>query len=86
LSEQEIYVIVQDQNLKPVAQAQVTIDVRLPSGEILQVNTPLVTDEDGVAVFKFTVPNIPAGEVIVDVSAKYRIYEATAGTSFRIWR
>ena len=84
--EQEIYVIVQDQNLKPVEGASVEIEVRLPSSAVLQSGEPLKTDRDGIAVFKFQVPDEPAGETITMVKARYRIFETVTTASFRIWR
>jgi hypothetical protein len=84
--EQEIYVIVQDQNLKPVVGASVEIEVDLPSGDILQSGEPVKTDQDGIAVFKIRLPDEPAGETITKVKTRYQNFEAVTSTSFRVWR
>jgi hypothetical protein len=86
LDEQAIYVIVQDQNLKTVEDAIVEIEIRLPSGEILQSEEPLKTDQDGIAVFKFQVPEAPVGETIVQVKTRFQAFKAFTTASFRIWR
>lgn len=86
LDDQAIYVIVQDQNLKAVDDVSVEIEIRLPSGDILQSGEPLKTDQDGIAVFRFQVPEAPVGETIVQVKTRFQNYEAFTTASFRIWR
>jgi hypothetical protein len=82
---QEIYVVVQNQYLRPVPGAQVVIHVDLPSGEERIFSSPL-TNSNGVSELSFIVQDEPAGLVHVLVEVRTSELSVTTSTSFRIWR
>jgi len=82
---QTVFVIVQDQKLEPVANAQVTLALRLPSGEeALYIVGPL-TNEKGITSLTFPFSCEEVGIVQITVKAKRDNLEAKTTTSFRIW-
>ena len=82
--EQTIYVLVQDQNRQPVAGANGTATIRLPSGDTLQGN--IVFNENGVGKLTFPFLNQPNGKLVnVDISVLYSDMRGKTTTSFRIW-
>ncbi len=82
--EQTLYVVVQDQNLRPVPNAQVTILSQLPSGKQIFIDMPL-TDENGITSVSFLVNAQTQGIAEVLVSAQYGDFFEQTFTSFRIW-
>ncbi len=84
--EQSIFVIVQDQNFKPVVNTRLEISIHLPSGDVLRPPSPIVTDQDGIAVYTFNILDEPSGEAIVNVKAYIKNHDKSATSSFRIWR
>jgi len=82
---QTVFVIVQDQTLVPVAGAQVTLAVRMPSGEeALYIISPLTNDK-GITIFSFPFSSEEVGIVQITVKATRDNLEAKTTTSFRIW-
>jgi hypothetical protein len=71
--EQTIYISVQDQKLMPLANATVTLDISLPSGETNQIIVPQPTDKYGITKFTFDFENLPPGLVRVIVAATYNL-------------
>lgn len=82
--EQAIYVIVQDQILKPVPGVKVNLDIQLPSGEIISMKTTL-TDENGIVKFPFSYQSESIGEAIIQGTAQYGKFKRTFFSAFRIW-
>lgn len=83
---QKVYVIVQDQALKPVSGATGTVTVHLPTGQDLAY--PVTTNASGIAIIsgiEFS-RQTPGSLVPIDVQVKFGGMEASATTSFRIWR
>lgn len=82
--EQTLSVIVQDQYLQPVSDAEVSFTLILPSGLTEEYRMP-VTDGDGITQKPFHVlaQNDGVAEIIVTVS--YDDIEAGSRSSFRIW-
>ncbi len=80
---QYIYVIVQDQNLLPVAHATVILTVNYPSSKEAQFVRQ--TDEYGVVNTQFNVNEPEAGIVEVVVRVSYDTLEQTTRSSFSIW-
>ncbi len=82
---QTIYVIAQDQYLRPLDGAQVGVTLSFPDGtsEFYRLNE---TNEFGISQFTFNVANLPARSV-VNVKAEVTLRgETAAGTSwFRLW-
>jgi hypothetical protein len=82
---QTFFIIVQDQNLQPVSDAQVNITITLPSGEEQRVLVPTLTDKDGIARFDFNSKSRSPGIAKINVEVKYDNLEAQTTTSYRIW-
>ena len=81
---QLIFVIVQDQNLQPVANANCTANVHWPDGR----NQPSVitTNTNGVGMVPLSFASQPYGSLIyTDVSCTYSGLTGSTTTSFRIW-
>jgi hypothetical protein len=82
---QTIYVIVQDQRLLPVKDAQVTITLRMPAGNEIRHIVPTRTSEKGVTQYSFPFNTDEVGIVQVTVTATSNNLEANTTTSFRVW-
>jgi hypothetical protein len=82
---QTIFIIVQDQNLLPVANAQITLVIKLPSGAEQRVIVPTTTNESGISQYTFDFRNEPTGVAQVIVSAATEAFQKQTITSFRIW-
>lgn len=81
---QLIFVIVQDQNLQPVANATCTSTVHWPDGHFDQMN--ITTNTNGVGIVPLSFTSQPYGSLIyTDVSCTYNSLKANTTTSFRIW-
>lgn len=82
---QTIFVIVQDQRLLPVKDAQVTITLRMPTGDDIRHIVPVLTNEKGVTQYTFPFNTSDVGIVQVTVTATSNNLEAKTTTSFRVW-
>jgi hypothetical protein len=81
---QLIFVIVQDQNLQPVANASCTTLVHWSDGRAEP--TTLSTNTNGVGMVPLSFNNQPYGSLIyVDVVCAFSNLSANTTTSFRIW-
>lgn len=81
---QVIFVIVQDQNLKPVTDARGEARVHWPGGEetVLQFST----NSNGVAILPLSFTNQPYGSLVyMDISASWDGLAGATSISFRIW-
>jgi hypothetical protein len=84
-SHQELYVTVQDQNMKPLAGAMVNVSILFPDGRI-ESYRPGVTNSKGISVLAFEVGSVPVNEMVhVEVEASYKGFSTEAATWFRIW-
>ncbi len=83
---QTVYVIVRDQRLMKVSDAQVDMVVYLPSGKVFPLIARDPTDNDGVAILPFEIENEPSGVVKIEVRARYFGLEGRTTTSFRVWQ
>jgi hypothetical protein len=83
-SKQTIHVIVQNQNLLPIENAQVTITIHSRSGEDLVYSMP-ETDEIGTTYTEFTVEQQGFGIVRVTATVNYDIFKEQTRTSYRLW-
>ncbi|RME91592.1 MAG: hypothetical protein D6770_00025 [Anaerolineae bacterium] len=82
--QQMLFVIVQDQNLRSVANAQGTIVVHWPAGG--DQTLPFVTNENGVAIVPLAFSGQPYGNLVyIDVDVTYQGLHKQTTTSFRIW-
>lgn len=83
--QQTVYVTVHDQNLIPVAGARVQLQMRLPTGEEIDLPLEVQTDAKGMArlivPFKTSLPGI----VILRVTARLDDLEGSTISSFRAW-
>lgn len=86
-TDQVIYVIVQDAQLKPVENATVYVTLRYPDGSLSsKTRLPIETDANGVSTQPFKVPTYAIDEIIhMDVDVEYNGSEAETTTWFRIW-
>ncbi len=82
---QTIYIIVQDQRLLPVQDAQVSLVIRMPSGEEDRIILPTPTDKNGVTQFAFSFTTKTIGIVIINVTAVHERLQATTSTCFWLW-
>ena len=81
---QLVYIIVQDQNLQPVSNAQGSAVIKWPDGTV--TNQAFITNSSGVGIVTLTFNNQPYGKtVIIDITATKDGINATTTTSFRIW-
>jgi len=81
---QEIFVIVQDQNLQPVNNAICTVVVHWPDGR--DETSVLSTNSAGVGVLSLAIEDQPFGSLIAsNVTCTYSNLSSTTTTSFRIW-
>ncbi len=81
---QLIFVIVQDQNLQPVANANCATQTNWPDGRA--DTTALKTNTNGVGMVPLSFTNQPYGGLIyVNVACDYNGFSANTTTSFRIW-
>lgn len=81
---QIFFVIVQDQNMLPVANVNCTAVVHWPSG--LSDSTVVTTNTNGVGIISLSFDNQPYGSLIyTDITCIFNSLKATTTTSFRIW-
>ncbi len=81
---QLIFVIVQDQNLQPVANAGCSIVVHWPDGR--SETTSIATNSNGVGIVSLSFVSQPYGSLIyTDVTCTTNGLSSTTTTSFRIW-
>ncbi len=82
---EQIFVVVQDQALSPVAGATGTATIYLPDGQTLIY--PMVTDSKGVATLPAVhFENLTAGRLVqIEVEMAYQGLISRSITSFRIW-
>ncbi len=83
---QTIYVLTQDQNERPIASAQVSVQIFLPDGAEVYPPPPRFSDANGIARFDFPYQSAQLGLVIVQIQAQYDKLWADTETSFRIWK
>ena len=83
-NQQTIHVIVQDQNLLPIANAQVTLTVHSKNGDEESYTMP-ETDINGLTSLKYSVEQKGFGIVKVTVTVNYDIFEVQTRTSYRLW-
>ena len=81
--QQKIYILVQDQNLQPVASATGTATIRLPSGGLKSEDFMVV---DGIGKLDFAFIDQPNGKLVhVNITVQYKGLSDKTTTSFRIW-
>ena len=81
---QLIFVIVQDQNLQPIANSNCAAVVHWPDGR--SETTSIATNTNGVGIISLSFVNQPYGSLIyTDVACTSNGLSATTTTSFRIW-
>ncbi len=81
---QLIFVIVQDQNLQPIVNANCASTVHWPDGR--NDSYALVTNSNGVGIISLSFSNLPYGSLVyADVSCAFNGLSANTTTSFRIW-
>jgi len=83
--EQTLFIVVQDQNLLPVANAEVSLVMRLPSGQEDRIIVPGFTDKNGILRYTFQFADQPLGVAQIQVHASFLSLQARTLTSFRIW-
>ncbi len=81
---QTIYVIVQDQNLRPVPNAEVEFNIIWPDGSTKEYRASN-TDQFGVSTLDFSVDSNLIGISNILVSASYDSLKGETRTSFQIW-
>lgn len=83
--QQQVYVIVQDQYLRPMAKSQVGVTLKYPDGSQEFYRLP-ETNEFGISQFTFTVPNFDVRSVInIEAEVTLRGETAVGKSWFRIW-
>jgi hypothetical protein len=82
---QTVFVVVRDQNLLPVSNAQVALNVKLPSGEESHYVAQAPTDANGIARISFPFEAKKHGMAVVKVMVLYESLSAETVTSYRIW-
>jgi hypothetical protein len=82
---QTIYVMVQDQRLLPVANAQVTLILRMPGQPETSWMIPTRTNNAGIAQYTFPFRAEEVGVATIQVIALRGDLGAETTTSFRVW-
>ncbi len=82
---QTIYVIVQDQRLAPIQGTQISLVIRMPSGEEDRIIVPALTDKNGVTQFSFSYTTSRTGIVEIKVFAVHEKLHANTSTFFWLW-
>jgi hypothetical protein len=82
---QTVYIVVQDQNRLPVANAEISLEVRLPSGASQAYTVPGLTDGNGGIRFTFEYRDPQVGTAEIRVHVRYRELQRQTVTSFQIW-
>jgi len=82
---QTVFVIVQDQRLLPVSNAQISLVVSMPDGKEMRYIVPTLTDQQGVTKYTFPFKSISIGIVTIEATATHKQIENDTSTSFRIW-
>lgn len=81
---QLVYIIVQDQNLQPVSNAQGNAIIKWPDNTV--TNQAFITNSSGVGIVTLTFNNQPYGKtVIIDIAVTKDGIATSTTTSFRIW-
>ncbi len=81
---QSLFVIVQDQNLQPVANTNCTSVAHWPDGRV--ESTAITTNSNGVGIVPFSFVSQPYGSLIYfDVDCAFSNLVGSTTTSFRIW-
>lgn len=82
---QSVYVVVQDQTLRPVPGAMAIITIFWPVGTSESVSK--TTNDYGVAIYQFDVKGQPYGSVItIQAEVLYQGLTNKTVTSFRVWQ
>lgn len=82
---QKVFVVVQNQALKPVENAVIGLIVTTPNGK-QAFYRPSPSDKDGISTFEFPVGTVETRQIVrIDVVASYSGMEQRASTWFRIW-
>ena len=82
--EQLFFVVVQDQNMQPIAGASCTAVVNWPNGA--KDSTIISSDMNGVGILSLAFQNQPYGSLIyTDIACTYNSLSGNTTTSFRIW-
>lgn len=82
---QTVYVIVRDQNLQPVAGAQASLVVQMPSGAEKRYIIQPQTDKLGTTQYAFPFSDNEHGLAKIWVTANFEDLKQQTVTSFRIW-
>jgi hypothetical protein len=83
--QQTVFIIAQDQRLRPVPDVMVMVIINLPDGT-QDIRRPPVTDEFGISRLDFTIPDLQPKQVVqVDVILQYQEEEVQTATWFRTW-
>jgi hypothetical protein len=78
------FIVVQNQNLQPIAGAICSVFVRWPDGATASIS--VVSNSNGIGLASLAFVNQPyGGEVFLDVSCAYSGLVGETSTSFRIW-
>ncbi len=83
--DQTISIVVQDQNLMPIAGATVYLEVIDTGGVASNTVIPYSTNDQGVVTHTFAYQNQRPGVVIMRVHALFEGLQGRTVTSFRIW-
>jgi len=85
-SEQTVYVILQNAQFQPVANAQTSIVLQYPNGDPSGRIVLDPTNENGISTYTFTIPEFDVDELIlVEATVQYNGQEVTTTTWMRIW-
>jgi len=84
--DQVVYLIVKDQDNQPVDGAEAYVTITNPDGTQNKISPAESTGSDGVLKISLPIGNFaPRQVVLIEVTAKFHNFQATADTWFRIW-
>jgi hypothetical protein len=79
-----LYVVVQDQNLHPVQNAQVSVIIRFANGDEQRYLMEL-TNQYGFTTLPFDFQNAPPGIVEIEATISSNLLQTKTRSSFRVW-
>jgi hypothetical protein len=82
---QTVYIVVQDQRLLPISNAQITLLVRMPGGEENRYIVPDLSDANGITHYVFPFNTTSVGIAKIYATITFNNIQVQTVTSFRIW-
>ena len=84
--QQKVFIIVQDQQFKPVPNAMLEVNVYFPGQDEPVSYRPEATNLDGITTLVFSVGQLQPKEIVpIEVTASFQDLDVRTTTWFRVW-